>query len=596
MKKILIPIAFLASLYCAAWYVYAGYVKHFLTAKTSQTFTELGLGAVENEGVSLSGFPMNIVVTIKNPKTTINSGEIFKKFAEDIKNKYAKAGLESDLPDLTNLKWNDQLSIDGTLVVSSNLLSTEYTIKRIGIIHYNSEINDQKFAFSTKGDDAVTKIVFNKSPLLTDYQYKEKDGYFLKQLFLSVAHFSTVHGKDTVNEDTSSEVLINSEGSNFSYDAEKIDASNSKYDLKIQTINAQISKKFSEIVGQIGSKIVGKENFSIHDYSRNGLMNSDIHLVYTGALDKDAIAKDNAVFDLKFVKFNYSDDLSKTSVEGGFNLVAAKNKPVSVNLKWKNTTQFDKKWYDYTIEDAKNLKLALNNGESEGEIGKIAGILRKFSATNSNDKTTSAINALLDNAEEITPKLHEWGLIKFDGDIAFDGKESGKISIKQLDFVTDLFGFKVSGDAEKSTPVPKANISLNFLNYSQLVDSLFGYIRKTLPFFEVATAKKFPYEIKDGFESALKGVMVELSETPQQSGADVVITLRADEATPMPMIGKLILPQAAMVAQSKLEPYLVPIVSGNTPENLNPNSGVAPSEPQASAPPIVDNNEPQIQQ
>ena len=144
--------------------------------------------------------------------------------------------------------------------------------------------------------------------------------------------------------------------------------------------------------------------------------------------------------------------------------------------------------------------------------------------------------------------------------------------------------------------MPKANLSLTFLNYNRFVDGLFGYIRKTMPLFEIAAETKFPFEIKEGFEGALKSVMVELSETPGKSGADVVITLRADEKTPMPMIGKLMLTQATMLAQSKLAPFLMPAASAMPQENPDQNSGLAPSDPQASAVPPMENNELQIQQ
>jgi hypothetical protein len=593
MRKILIPITFLVILYCIAWFVYAGYMKHFLIAKMSQTFAELGLGTFENEGVSASGFPFKIVVTLKNPKTNINSGEIFKKFAEGIP---VKPGMESELPDLKDLKWNDQLSIDGDLEVSTNLLATEYHIKRTGTTRYASDINGKKFVFSTKGDDGLTTISFYTSPLITDYKYKLKDDYFLKQLFLSISQIAFVQGKNTVFEDTSGEVLISSDGSNFAYDAKKIDATNSKIELKTQTTNTQITEKFAKIVTEFLSNIVGKENASISDYSRNGVMNSEIHLVYTGALDKEAFKKENTTFDLEFVKFNYSDDLSKTSLTGDFNFVTQNSKPVSVNLKWKNNTQFDKKWYDRTIEDSKSLKLALANSSTDGEIGKVADILRKLSASGDDNRTKALINSLLDNAEEVTPKLHEWGDIKFEGDIAFDGKETGKLTIKQFDFVTNLFGLKISGDAQQSVPMPRGNLSISFINYSKIVDGLFAYIRKTLPLFEVAAQKSFPFEIKEGFEGALKSVMVDLSETPEKSGADVVITLRADEKTPMPMIGKLMLPQATIVAQSKLAPFLVPVASEVPQENPDQNSGLVPSEPQPSTVPPVENTQPQIQQ
>jgi len=579
MKKLLIFLVVVVALYCGAWFGYSSYVKTFITQNVHTAFKESGLGSVQYESVEVSGFPTRVDVTLKNTKTELNSGEIFKGLVAELERKSKKRKPKKLFKD--DIDWKDTFVREGSVTISGGILSNEYNIKTDGVMRYKGAVNGEQFDVSMKGSGTDVKVVFTKSPLLIDRDNQDKKGEeYLKEMLSNIKLFQLTQGKNEIYDDNTNNLLQSSEGTHLFYRMNKDASGKGEVELKFQGKDSQITPEYEQMLSKIHNLMISEElsnNYASNDLSRRGKVNLDAHIIYQGGLSEEILKKKEGSFTLKIPKLIYYDDLSKNQVtDAEFSIVSAKRKMDFLKVKYDSRTKLDEKWYDYFIQDMDDLKQELLSADDPSEAlekfedmpRNVQRKLRRKSA----DELVATIVKFIDNLEIIMPKFHDWGTIDQNVDIVYDVNGEKKLEINKIDFTTTVNGVKrgiqIKGDVISYRPAPNATMSISLLNYSSLIDDIMAYINNVRPVYEEISGEQIPFEIKEGFEQALKSVLVKLSDAPTQEGRDVNITIKADDKNPFPMIGNMMMMQAAGFAQSTLAPYLLPVMpkQGSAPD------------------------------
>lgn len=538
--------------YCGAWYAYAAYFEKQLKTVLISAL-ESDNSSISYDKTTIEGFPINIAIRIHNPKVHIQTSKLIEKFAAEEKNS-SKPQENKTTPEMTAPNANPQtamlgmllkdklpgfqgdkeklqnpnktkeenfehdISIDGDILVKTDLQSKNYTITQVGASHIIESENGKNLKFTTKSTDNNAVVKFSKSPLFIK---PSANGDVLENILIYISSFEFVmHGSEVKNEDTG-EVLF------------------SNGDMSLTIIPQNMDKPSRTIKLQANSQFDSPQE---PEFGRNNL---DIDLSYSGPTQPEEFSKPDFTFRFDINKFNGSNDLVADKVNGVFYLAKKNDAVTNLKTAFNLEMKFDKKWYDFAKSTIiKNKQKLLSDPTLTLE-------------------DTKKLNIVITNIDKILPNLHDFGDIKITKQIDYDGAGDGKLK-GYFVLSSDLYGLKIGasgGGNPKSLPDAKVVVSL--MNYDDAINDGFKYYKKLAPLMQEASGKPASFEIQDDFKEALVSTLQKLSDTPDTDSKNKSITILLDKQHPLPAIGKMSFPEAMVLVQTSLTPHIKQIL---TPE------------------------------
>ncbi|HRD56023.1 MAG TPA: DUF2125 domain-containing protein [Parachlamydiaceae bacterium] len=505
MKKLIFTVLLLALLFTGFWYYSAQQIENFIAgklAKAEEQFQKKGF-LLKHEGLSISGFPFGYEVTLKSPSIT-------------------RTGQGAGMQELFG-----SASLDGSISLSSNLVGSKFTLTKSGKSRFivpNMQRGNLKedeftasgkasFIFSAEEESYVEAI---KNPFKTLFELLEKNDQFLigKKGVIDLKNIKFSHAE---NEAVSLMQLDDGEIRYSISDVnEKEIALDFSGDIKGLDLDTLImgSDAFTP-----GSERSLKEIALLLSMPKPGKINIDFDLeAKLPSKDSEAINQQNPNF-AKMPAFRF--DLKKMTVTSNFGSNRVKGLTFLTDI-----TDGKRQLHHSLISTFENSKEQFDALRDTWE-----DFLSNLPVCQGNEaiKPSPACPVI----KSLIPKFDTFGKITFQSDLDFDVNDvddlfnGSKLVIRHLDYFAEIYGLKSDGEADFKQPeVIKAVYKINLLNYKEIFQDLFSYLKKMEQFLPYLTeeAASLPKLSENQLKLILNYLRV-ISDEPEKELKDIRITL-----------------------------------------------------------------------
>lgn len=503
MKKLILLIAILIAGFTGLWHYNAGQAQQFVASKFDEAtayFDKEGY-TLKNEGITVSGYPLNYQAVIKSPS--------LKKKEQTI-NKNDPV---------------ESIFVEGQLSLISNLFGTQFSVENNGQTRIIVQNGDSKDEFILLGDSNSSFSV-EGTPFLEAIKNPFK------------AYFKEIESNDK-------QFLIGKNGSfsgknlklfnvkNPSVSILEMDKADIKYALKDKDGQLYFIKFKGDVKGlNLDTLIVGSDAYS----PGNTRSLKEISMM----LSMPKPGKTDISFDMELnAPFNQFDDLGK---------IASLNDlpPFSFDLKKLDITN---NFGSYThkglfsfkdVKEAKQFKLNFLGTQetSKAQFTAFKAQWEEFLnnlpvCTKNSEATAPNVCPLV---KGLIPQLDTFGKIVFDVDALFDARnptdlsDNSTLTINHLNFYSALYGMKSNSLFNFKKPEMVISTSkIELLNYQSFFQDLFNYLKRTekiLPYL-MKEGESFP-NIQEKHVKLITDYLKAISDEPNKDLKDLTITIKVN--------------------------------------------------------------------
>ncbi|MEZ5691465.1 MAG: hypothetical protein R3D71_07365 [Rickettsiales bacterium] len=455
------------------------------------------------DSLDVSGFPLNMTVSIKNPHIKSNIGDILKNTNFDRALKVVIGGSVKN--------WNEEVNLDGVLRISTNIFSNKFT----------SSINGNWQQKSTIGDEIFNIVSTQSSPSQCSLEIKNENSIFDNMWDFRVIKFDNdfpqkirslkcQSGSFVSNNADTNEKISSMDNADFSVSYSPNNGSEG-LGLYIKFNNIEFTKAYDKIYSVYMKNIA--PNQPVVPMSLYGKQSGeiDVSISLNNLSDWKNIEKSpfNMPFNINVNKYNISNALYDT--DGKF-IVHSKpdgdNINFGVDVKSEATT-------NELFRTVLRMQLSetLNQMIDNKLLNKKDNVEQKL-ATLTEEQRAGLIHSLI-------PDFASHGKTEFvlKGNVAGTknfGSVDGKLS--SLEYSTERYGIKADGYVKKDEKslLPEGELNLVCNKCPTMIDDMYDYynrIRNAINLVDPEQLSAVPY-ISPSTVQAVKNFLANLQADP----------------------------------------------------------------------------------
>jgi len=501
-SKVLVFLVIAIGIYTAVWYTKARELESSLHTQIEKAAQDKAHGYLfQYESLERSGYPFDIILTLKNPKIKILASSAEIKLDGKIIDKFNPLG------GLKSIEYMGKTSV--TIPLGEGKEEKEFLLE--GQIKVESESG------SLLPSSIISHLATLANPLeqiwshlnLTDGQVElnilKLTDVKANKVALDLNH-ATIHFAHKEISETNQTVLLNLVVKGF-------DAYPTLSYLYAQDANQNETTKLSEKFYEAFYSKMGKTNFNFvmdlnipsnkqwQEIVNNAASYFLINHVPTSKITLKASSMGDNFGDSKF----------------DFDFASSQNdaKEASLTLKANSETSPTKTYVDSLVYAVQEVAKAASNMKTENPADeKLKELFTKHS----------------EDVEAIVPKMNEFGTIKFSHNLDTKiNKENlrTKVKLSKFELLTALYGGRLHGEAEGDINTFSATFTLELIKYKPLIQDMIAYynrLTRVINVFQKDEKSKLK-EVSPQLVEKTLTYLREISNKPTSDSNDVEITM-----------------------------------------------------------------------
>jgi len=448
---------------------------------------------ISYDGITTSGFPADVVVTIQKPHFTGRIDTALRTLAENSPN--PNVNDFSAMPE-----WNADLLLDGAMAIRLNLLSDHYVMSLSGgWINKNTLGGVTESVSSKPTGDTVCGLKMERSGGIAKALWSfnlNRDG---KQFAEDFRELDCSVPASTLSDDANNELLTSSGGARF-FVSSNPQGANHQMRVYLKSVDAEITPAGDKWFETYLRTVMPESSF-VTKFSAYGKQNVEIDFSFSGpAAGQNPML---APFDFNLSKFIINNQVYDTNAV--FQLASSVNGDTRTGkLLLKADSTFGEQ-YDAMIQD---MVKSVINDVYKGTEPKLA-YLKPYVQKYTQEQTYTLVAPSI-------PNFHSMGKMVQNIDVSYQGNNaltSGDFNIAALEISTPLYGVsgKGTGKMAPGQMAPASNVTLTCANCLRLVDDVVAYIgrlQKTISAFDEQNAADLILDPRrvEGFKSFLAAI------------------------------------------------------------------------------------------
>lgn len=492
--------------YAITWYAQASAIKDAIEDGITRINEKQKY--ISFESIETSGFPSKVQVAIVKPRFQGRLDPFFK--AVSTQAGQPAAGNAADGP-----QWNEDILLDGKIVLGINAMSNHYSMTVSGNWHETSTIGDQKFTHITQQASDVTCLLqFERSTgifdTLWDFQQLHRDGEALMKDFRALD--CNTMGQTTADAQTKE--VISSSGPVRLYITSAPMSAIQQVRFYLKITDMEVTKVGDGRMTHY-MRAISPGQPATYALSSYGKQNVDIDFTYHGPIDIKPEDK-NPPIDITLNKFDIRNQIYTYSL--GFRLNnTPKDKDRTLVAYLKSEATFSEQ-YDAMLHEVTRGIIQQIYTSNDPKFKEMQAALQKYT-----QEQTYAI------VYPVIPKLHPLGKIVAAFDAGFSGSENftvGNYTLDAFEISMAPYAITAKGSAQAAPgTMPGGNLHVICRNCLSIIDDVYDYalrLQKMMHYFAPhdAAAMNINMEQAQAYKKFLSLLAVEGKD---DAGASVLI-------------------------------------------------------------------------
>ncbi|MCE2926830.1 MAG: hypothetical protein LW823_04200 [Rickettsiales bacterium] len=510
------------------WQQHANHAKEQVEAAIAKINADKPM--ISYASLTTSGYPSRIAVTLENPKFSGRVDEWLQAVAQagntnTLEHQQRKTAIES-LPE-----WITDTSINGRIVLSSNLLADRYAITVSGPLTSTNQIAgfSETSASEPQGDSHCDITVTHKESLFERLQE------LLKNEPTTMGDFTSIDCNIPATRyvSNSGEVLTSSNGASLRVNTAAELEQTHKLDVMLMLRDMEVTEAGDKLIEMYMRTLMPEMNYS-NRWSIYGKQTTELDFRYSGPKDFRQMTK-NQPIDIALNKFAIRNDVYQTDFS--FLMSNANDKGMQQSkLNFQAKSTFAESYQTILNDVLKDMsKEILEHPQPNRDLS-------RFTPENLVEILTPAV-----------PNFASLGTLTQTIDLNYSGNDSfteGNATLTQLEFSATPYGITGKGNAKLTggQMMPSGALDLECRQCSLMLDDIAGYttrLRQALMTIDPSMANDFP--VSPETISKLKGFLSALAA--QGNDASWRFAIISDASTGPSVNGKSIMDVMALYSQ-----------------------------------------------
>ena len=501
-----------------AWFIEANHIKKKV-AEHIETLNNSPV-RISYEDLSVSGFPTDILVTIKNPRLTGRMDLLIPPMEG------------SATPPA---EWMEDMTLNGDIQISATALSNEYRIQWSGPWQNNSTIGGTSIALAQSNNLAFCSIKLAD----TGGWLAKPESFHIDQL----EWISCSSGEFSIQDQKSGTMLMRS-GSGQFYVSQEIKDNNRGFRVYLKFSDVETLPEGDAIFDVYANALGDWYPYAGIQTSLYGKQNGEIDILYEGPLAWTNTDIKKTPFSLRTNRFALTNNAYTSNI-----LLDVRNEPsatlhrshMALKMEGTNNENYDKIMQQMLYHSIVNLYKTQPLAYPA---------LARFDA-----------GSLYTTVAPALPNFQSLGNIILDINTSYQGDSNfteGNITLGAFEASATPYGItaKGMGSLSKKTPIPAINIQLTCRNCLHLIDDLFNYASRLQ---KVAEAFGEDAQAMPPIDPQMPGRIKSLATAiAAPSGNDFTYTINSDATGTATINGKTLLDIMALYQQSAAPTQVTP--------------------------------------